>query len=99
MVYLLYSDAESVWFHFEFDEQKSRANKAKHGIDFIQAQQLWLDEDRWEFPANNLDEPRFLVVGLHADRLWTAVITHRGETIRVISVRRARRREAEAHGR
>jgi uncharacterized DUF497 family protein len=29
---------------FEFDEAKSRSNKAKHGIDFIEAQALWLDE-------------------------------------------------------
>lgn len=30
-------------FLFEFDEQKSRANQAKHGIDFAEAQALWLD--------------------------------------------------------
>lgn len=29
---------------FEFDERKSAANKAKHGIDFVEAQALWLDE-------------------------------------------------------
>jgi hypothetical protein len=28
---------------FEFDEAKSQGNKAKHGIDFIEAQALWLD--------------------------------------------------------
>ena len=29
---------------FEFDERKSRLNKLKHGIDFVEAQALWLDE-------------------------------------------------------
>ena len=38
---------------FEFDEQKSNANLAKHGIDFVEAQALWLDENRVEIPARN----------------------------------------------
>lgn len=29
---------------FEFDEAKSHSSKAKHGIDSIEAQALWLDE-------------------------------------------------------
>jgi uncharacterized metal-binding protein YceD (DUF177 family) len=29
---------------FEFDEPKSQENKAKHGIDFVEAQELWLDD-------------------------------------------------------
>jgi uncharacterized DUF497 family protein len=28
---------------FEFDTEKSRANKAKHGIDFVVAQAIWKD--------------------------------------------------------
>jgi uncharacterized protein len=31
---------------FEFDMQKSQSNKEKHGIDFIEAQALWGDNDR-----------------------------------------------------
>ena len=31
---------------FEFDESKSRANQLKHGIDFVLAQALWLDDNR-----------------------------------------------------
>jgi uncharacterized DUF497 family protein len=48
---------------FEFDPGKSSANKAKHGIDFIEAQALWLDEALIEAPARTEDEPRFLVIG------------------------------------
>ena len=76
---------------FEFDGSKSAANKAKHGIDFVEAQLLWLDPDRIELPARPTDEPRFLVVGQIRQDLWTAAVTYRHEeTIRLISVRRAR---------
>jgi uncharacterized protein len=74
----------------EFDEAKSQANKSKHGIDFVEAQALWLDEMLVEIPARTEDEPRFLVVGMVMGKHWSAVITYRGERVRLISVRRAR---------
>jgi uncharacterized DUF497 family protein len=40
---------------FEFDPEKSSANKAKHGIDFVEAQTLWLDEALIEAPARTDD--------------------------------------------
>lgn len=49
---------------FEFDESKSAANAAKHGIDFIAAEELWLDELLIEMPAKTVDEPRALVIGV-----------------------------------
>ncbi len=75
---------------FEFDEAKSRANKSKHGIDFVEAQALWLDEMLVEIPARTEDEPRFVVVGMISEKHWSAVVAYRGESIRIISVRRAR---------
>ena len=75
---------------FDFDEQKSRANLQKHGIDFVDAQALWEDPDLIEIPARTTDEPRFLVIGRIEGRHWSAVITPRGDSIRIISVRRAR---------
>jgi hypothetical protein len=33
------------------DDNKSQANKAKHGIDFVESQALWRDIDRLEIPA------------------------------------------------
>ena len=82
---------------FEFDENKSRANKAKHGIDFVEAQALWLDGRLVEVPARTEDEPRFLVVGTVAGQPWSAVITYRGERIRIISVRRSRPEEVSIY--
>jgi uncharacterized DUF497 family protein len=66
----------------------------KHGIDFVEAQALWLDEDRIERPARTIGEPRFQIIGRIAQILWSATVTYRHEdTIRLISVRRARNQE------
>ena len=78
---------------FEFDEQKSRANKAKHGIDFVEAQALWADDGLVEVPARSGTETRYLVVGLMDGKHWSAFITYRDQTIRLISVRRSRPEE------
>ena len=76
---------------FEFDPLKSAANKAKHGIDFIEAQALWSDVNRVELPARPTNEPRFLIVGQIKHAVWTATVTYRHEeATRIISVRRAR---------
>jgi uncharacterized protein len=82
---------------FEFDEQKSKTNKAKHGIDFLEAQALWEDMDVLEIPARTEDEPRIIVIGRIREKHWSAIITHRGERIRIISVRRARTEEKELY--
>ncbi len=82
---------------FEFDPAKSAANKAKHGVDFVEAQRLWLDEALIEVPAKTEDEPRFLVIGRMAGKHWSAVCVRRGERRRIISVRRARREEIDRY--
>ncbi len=82
---------------FEFDPIKSKQNKKKHGIDFVEAQLLWEDSDLLQIPARTTDEQRFLVVGKIAVKHWSGVITYRGENIRIISVRRARDEEIEIY--
>jgi len=82
---------------FEFDEEESLANEAKHGIDLVESQLLWLDDMLVEIPARTSDEPRFLVVGKIADKHWSAVITYRDDRIRLISVRRSRSEEVEIY--
>ena len=78
---------------FEFDAKKSDSNRAKHGIDFVEAQNLWNDPRLLEIPAKTEDEPRFLVIGQIEGKHWSAVITYRGSKVRLISVRRARTEE------
>ncbi len=82
---------------FEFDAQKSASNKAKHGMDFVEAQGLWSDPGLVEVPVKVSDEPRFLVIGRINSRHWSGVITYRGEKIRIISVRRSRKEEVDIY--
>lgn len=78
---------------FEFDPEKSVSNKRKHGIDFEEAQLLWVDPDRLEIPAKTKEEPRFVLIGSIQEKKWTAVFTYREEKIRLISVRHSRKEE------
>jgi uncharacterized DUF497 family protein len=80
-------------YFFEFDEAKSLSNRSKHGIDFVEAQELWNDTMLLEIPAKTEDEPRHLVIGRINGKHWSAVITYRGLNIRLISVRRSRTEE------
>lgn len=78
---------------FEFDPAKSSSNKVKHGIDFYEVQELF--KGAWvEAPALIVTgEERFLAIGMIGQAYWTAVITYRGEKVRIISARRSRDKE------
>lgn len=78
---------------FECDPAKSESNKAKHGIDFEEARNLWKDAYALLGAASGTDEPRWLLTAEYESRLWTAVITYRDTAIRIISVRRSRKDE------
>ncbi len=82
---------------FEFDPHKSATNKEKHGIDFAEAQILWEDRDRLLVPARTQNEARFMLIGKIGQKHWSVIFTYRGETIRIISVRRAREEEVNAY--
>lgn len=82
---------------FEFDLKKSASNKIKHGIDFEEAQELWEDPHLLELEARSIDEPRFLLIGKIGSKYWSAVVTHRDNKVRIISVRRARREEVDLY--
>ena len=59
---------------FEYDENKSIANNNKHGIDFVDVQELWSDENLIEIPAKNLDEPRYIAIGRIKEKHWSVII-------------------------
>ena len=82
---------------FEFDAEKSKANHEKHGIDFVEAQELLEDEDRLEIPARTEDEPRYVLIAALKQKLWSAFFTYRKGHTRLISVRRARKEERELY--
>ena len=77
---------------FEYDAQKSRSNKERHGVDFETTQELW-ETTHIVIPARNVKgENRFLILGQLRRKTYAAVFTQRGEAIRIISCHRADRR-------
>jgi hypothetical protein len=84
---------------FEWDSQKSIANKEKHGIDFETAKRLWSDENRLEIHASHPVEDRWILIGKKDNKRWTAIYTLRGNTIRIISVRKSREKEVDLYDR
>jgi uncharacterized DUF497 family protein len=79
---------------FEYDNNKSRINKEKHGIDFIEAQGLWKDENALVVPANTSDdEIRYALISKFNEKCYIAIFTMRENTFRIISVRRCRKNE------
>jgi uncharacterized DUF497 family protein len=86
---------------FEWDPAKNRANKAKHGITFEQASQLFSGgEDYLEIydEVNSTDEDRFIAVGPIARGIVVVVFTERLENvIRILSARMATRNEQDQY--
>jgi uncharacterized DUF497 family protein len=82
---------------FEYDPTKSQTNKEKHGMDFDEAQVLWRDEDRVEFPARSDTEERHALLAKKDEKIWVAFYTVREAAIRIISVRRARENEERTY--
>ena len=82
---------------FEFDCKKSDSNKKKHGIDFIEAQKIWEDDDKIIFPARSIEEERDILIGILENIHWSAIYTIRNEKVRLISVRRSRKEEVELY--
>ena len=78
---------------FEYDPDKSEKNLLKHGIDFEQAQLLWIDPNLLEVKLHTEHEARFLAIGRIGLKHWSAIFTNRADKIRLISVRRSRKKE------
>lgn len=89
---------------FVWDARKNAMNRKKHGISFEEAQDVFYDENavRYFDPDHSEDEDRFLMPGMSA-RLRALVVSHfymeNGTAIRIISVRKATKREEEAYWR
>ena len=82
---------------FEFDPEKSGINRVKYGIDFVEAQALWLDDQRVIHIARFADEFRKGIIARIGLICWTAIYTYRKDKIRIISVRRSRHEEKEQY--
>ena len=82
---------------FEYDKKKSNSNKIKHGIDFEAGIGLWEDPEKVIINSRYVKEERFLLIGKISKDIWSAIYTLRGETIRIISIRKSREDEKEIY--
>ena len=83
---------------FEYDINKSRSNKEKHGVDFEEIETLWNDPNLVELAVAYVGEPRYVVIGIISKKHWTVIITYRGDKTRIISARRSRKQEVDLYG-
>ncbi len=81
---------------FEWDEPKRKSNIEKHGIDFVDAIAIFA-EAHVDVASKHSSEPRREATGKLGDRFITVVYTIRGDVIRVISARIARRHDRERY--
>ena len=82
---------------FDWDDEKSKSNQHKHGIDFEAAKNLWLDEGRIEIHAPHPMENRRVLIAKFHNKIRASIYTLRDDTIRIISVRRARKKEVNLY--
>jgi len=79
---------------FEYDSNKSKINKLKHGINFEEAKELWNCKNALIVPANIVDEEsRYALIARLNSKCYVAIFTLRDGNYRIISVRRCRKNE------
>ncbi|MBL8665410.1 MAG: BrnT family toxin [Candidatus Odyssella sp.] len=79
---------------FEWDRDKAASNLRKHGVDFADAAQVFLDPFMLEYEdLGTFAEIRFNALGMVRNRLIFLVYTERPGRIRIISARKATRHE------
>jgi hypothetical protein len=83
----------------EFDPDKDEVNRDKHGVSLAFAADVMADPHRIEILDLRFDygEDRWAVFGMVGGRVWICVYAPRGETRRVISVRKANDRETKQY--
>ncbi len=77
---------------FEYDINKSKTNKEKHGINLEESKAIWLS-DNVVIPAITRGEKRFMIIGRIGQDIYACIFTLRKNRIRIISCRKARDKE------
>lgn len=85
---------------FEWDDEKAARNLAKHGVSFHEAATVFGDplSTTYYDPDHSEDEDRYLTIG-HTSTGQVLIVSHtdRGDRIRIISARRATRKERKSY--
>lgn len=90
--------------HFEWDETKAKVNLKKHGVNFEDAKSVFLDDNAKLIPDPDCssEEERFVLLG-YSSSLKVLVVCHcyraEGRVIRIISARKATRKEMQIYER
>ncbi len=85
---------------FEWDENKAKINLQKHDVSFKEAATVFGDPLSLTIrdPLHSIKEERFVILGYsYKNRLLVVMHTEQGDNIRIISARRATRRERRAY--
>jgi uncharacterized protein len=88
---------------FEWDETKAAANIKKHQVSFEEAKTIFFDEFGVQFfdEGHSSDEERFLILGMSSGAKLLIVChceRNQGAAIRIISARKATKRERAFYG-
>ena len=90
-----------VMMNFEWDAKKAQKNLEKHGVRFEIASAVFVDPDRITVIDDRFyyGEERLVTLGQTHDGILVVVTTEReeGDTIRIISARKANKRERRTH--
>ncbi|AFZ12984.1 protein of unknown function DUF497 [Crinalium epipsammum PCC 9333] len=87
---------------FDWDDQKAKVNKRKHGISFVEAQTVFYDENaRLRYDSDHsLDEERYILLGISSS-LNLLVVCHiyreQDGIVRIISARKATKQEVKQY--
>jgi uncharacterized DUF497 family protein len=85
---------------FEWDDSKAESNVRKHGVTFDEALSVFYDPHQTAFydPDHSEDEDREILMGhSRQGRLLVVIYTLRDDAIRIVSARRATRKETKDH--
>lgn len=85
---------------FEWDSQKAASNLSKHGVRFAEAVTVLEDQAALSMVDDNSQEERFVALGMDSlGRILVVICATRGDRIRIISARKATRRERSQYER
>jgi len=83
---------------YEWDEAKRLSNLKKHGVDFADIEEFdWAGAISWIDCRENYGEERHLALGIFRDRIHSVAFTERRGVTRIISFRRAEKREVRQY--
>lgn len=83
---------------FEYDQEKSKQNFAKHGVDLLDGALIFEKKTiEWLDTRRDYGEDRIIAIGIADDQFLVVVYVKRGDVIRLISTRKGGRRDREKY--